>query len=99
MTDASFMSSIDMKMAEHIFRADSTSIERIPLLEERVGILNQAGLVLMEHFGSSVENLILSANKSSRKCIELLLKFFPSFRDVHEYHGVQGNLLRFEQLL
>lgn len=66
-TDAAFFANIDRKQVEHIFRPDNsgeTTRELIPLLDERVRVLQEAGSILVR----VRENSALK----SRRCISFV---------------------------
>lgn len=75
-----------------VFR--STSAEEMPLLDERLEHLREAGRVLVEHFDGSVVKLIESAEHSAATLINLLVDKFVSFRDVATFQGRQVRLLK-----
>ncbi|CAN8065225.1 unnamed protein product [Agarophyton chilense] len=78
-TDPHFMTTVDHQTLSHIFRSATST--PIPLLEQRVHVLNQAGHVLETNFNSSVLFLIQSAHASSQKLIQLLVSNFQSYDD------------------
>ncbi|GAX19808.1 hypothetical protein FisN_11Lh332 [Fistulifera solaris] len=55
----------------------------IPLLEERCRLWNEVGSVLLQHFQGSAWNLIEKANGSAVQAVNLLVQYFPGFRDYH----------------
>lgn len=59
----------------------------IPLLRERVNGLNEAGTVLTDKYGGDYLNVLAAAERDAVKLAELLVKDFPGFTDVSEYHG------------
>lgn len=77
--DAHFLSQIDDKTIEHVFRSDNTI--SIPLLQERGQVLREAGSVLLNNFGGSFENLLEEADWDAVQLVRLVLKNFSSFRD------------------
>ncbi len=48
MTVPSVYASIDLAALERVFRADPTSKEPIPLLQDRLRVLNESGKVMLE---------------------------------------------------
>ena len=75
---------------------------QIPMVDERVRILKEAGQILMVKFNGSVTKMIESAEGLAQKFIELLYCNFHSFFDVSWYHrfvqvpksGFLNNLLK-----
>jgi hypothetical protein len=80
---------LDRRAASQIFRG---SIE-IPMLDERVKILNEVGRILIEKYGGHFYNLIESSNKkpfgNGRGIVDLLVKDFPSFNDISVHKRTQ----------
>src|SRR3989344_3850918 len=83
--DANFFAKADRKDVQNIFRS-ATGVE-IPLLDERVAILNENARVLIGHFGGNALNLFEAADHDVVKLIRLLLQYFPSYRDIAKYNG------------
>ncbi|KAG0010455.1 hypothetical protein BGZ80_001467 [Entomortierella chlamydospora] len=73
------------KEIERIFRSDTK--EQIPLLQERIRIIREAGRVLVEKFGGSFTNCISQADKSALKLVEIVATNISSFRDEAEFCG------------
>ncbi|KAL8782396.1 MAG: hypothetical protein Q9213_005399 [Squamulea squamosa] len=65
---------------KHVFR--STTLEPIPLLEERIACIREAGRILLEKFDGSVVQLIQQANQSAAALVDLLVTKFPCFNDI-----------------
>lgn len=73
---------------ERLFRSEEQEEESsIPMLEERIRVMREAGRRLVEKYKGSFANCILEANGSARKLINLLITEFPSFFDVSWYEG------------
>ena len=84
-TNASTLSRISGDALERIFRGKG----RIPLLEQRLHNLREAGKVLMEQWDGDAVNLVESAHGSAVRLVESVVAFFPSFRDEALYDGRQ----------
>lgn len=84
----SFYAEITQETLANIFT--STTCEDIPMLKERTECLQEAGTVLIQKFGGSVQNLISEAHHSAAKLIELLVNNFSSYKDVAMYKGRKG---------
>ncbi|KAL8943915.1 MAG: hypothetical protein Q9211_000799 [Gyalolechia sp. 1 TL-2023] len=72
-------------LLKHIFR--STSSDPIPLLDQRVHCIREAGRVLASDFDGSVLNLISQANNSAASLINLLTTHFPCFNDTATFES------------
>lgn len=87
--DANFMANITQNQMEYIFRPVPGC--SLPMLRERREILQEIGRVLIERFDKSFVNLFVEANwrafNDNRGIVELLIRFFPSFRDNRVYKG------------
>lgn len=63
------------------------------MLNERIELMQHAGQVLCQHFQGSFSHCIEQANHSAQRLIDLLLTYFPSFRDIHTFNHRKGNSL------
>ncbi|KAJ2892270.1 Queuosine salvage protein [Zalerion maritima] len=70
---------------KHVFR--SCTAEEMPLLEERLACLREAGQVLYECYSCSPLKLIESANNSAAQLVNTLAADFDCFNDVHDFPG------------
>lgn len=60
----------------------------IPLIEERVKILNTVGDVLMQKYNGEFSNVLKVAEGNALKLVDtVLIEFSPSFDDWYEYKG------------
>lgn len=79
--DAAYLSKLTLAQARQIFRGNM----EIPMLKERVEILNEVGKVLQEKYGGSFVNLYRGSDgyafQNGRGMVERLVNDFPSFRD------------------
>ncbi len=80
--DAKYLSTIDSEMVAHIFRGSGI----IPLFEERVAHAREVGHVLLERYDGQFVYAIEQAESSVIKLVGLLVRDFPSFRDIATYH-------------
>lgn len=96
-TNVNFLAKASKQDAQNIFRT-ATGAE-IPLLDERVAILNENALSLKEHFGGQVANLLDASDHDAVQLFNLLLKYFPSYRDVATYNGREVVFLKIAHLL
>lgn len=73
-----YLSSINKEELSIILRGNT----EIPLLNERVKILNEIGNVLVNKYDGNFVNVIKKSNKDAIKLLEIILESFPSFQDV-----------------
>ncbi|KAL4990123.1 hypothetical protein BDW68DRAFT_155097 [Aspergillus falconensis] len=85
------------ELIKHIFR--SATDEEIPLLNERLGCLREAGRVLCNDFDGSFTNCIYSANHSAAALVNLLAESFSCFRDEAVFKGRRIRLYKRAQIL
>ncbi|KAM0104558.1 hypothetical protein ACP6JE_000839 [Aspergillus fumigatus] len=84
-------------LLRHVFR--SASEEEIPLLDERLQCLREAGRVLCSDFDGSFVNCIYSANYSAAALVNVLVESFPCFRDETVFQGQRVRLYKRAQIL
>ncbi|KAH7414554.1 hypothetical protein DE146DRAFT_39134 [Phaeosphaeria sp. MPI-PUGE-AT-0046c] len=72
--------------------------EEIPMFEERVRCLREAGRVLKEEFDSSVVTLIEDAKNSAAGLVNLLAEKFPCFRDEGTFERKKVRFLKRAQI-
>lgn len=77
--DPTYMKSVTLQQIQSIFRTEN-GIE-IPLLNERVAVMQEAGKVLLEKFEGRVTNILKLANGSALKLVDILTTEFRSFDD------------------
>ncbi|KAG0202863.1 hypothetical protein BGX28_004739 [Mortierella sp. GBA30] len=82
---------------ERIFRSDTK--EPIPLLQDRIRVIREAGKVLMEKFGGNFGNCIAQAEGSALKLVDILTSNFSSFRDEAEFCGRKVQIFKRAQIL
>ncbi|KAF9580113.1 hypothetical protein BGW38_003367 [Lunasporangiospora selenospora] len=82
---------------KRIFRSDT--IEQIPLLNDRIRIIREAGKVLVEKFGGSFINCIAQAQGSSLALVNIITSNFSSFRDEAAFCGRKVQINKRAQIL
>jgi hypothetical protein len=92
---ATTLAGLDSQTLAHIFRGRG----KIPLFEERLENLRQAGRVLLHRFKGSFIHVLEEAGGSATKLVDLLAKEFPSFNDTATYGGTQVYFYKRAQLL
>eukprot|EP00474_Spongospora_subterranea_P003379 CRZ03837.1 hypothetical protein [Spongospora subterranea] len=78
MTDAAFWRDLDEPTWRHVARGDCCEI---PLILKRLEIINATGATLCSEFGGDFANLISKADRDVYRVLELVLDYFPPFRD------------------
>lgn len=78
-TEPQFMKTVDLQTLLHIFRSATST--QIPLIHERVQVLNEAGRVLIDEFNSSVQTLVDRANGNAQAMMQLVISNFSSYND------------------
>ncbi|XP_035829446.1 queuosine salvage protein isoform X2 [Aplysia californica] len=96
-TTASYYATVDLDTMKKIFRSDNEF--EIPMLEERVRVLNEAGKVLLEKYNGSFANVIKEAGKSAQALLRIVVNNFPSFQDVAEFSGKKVGIYKRVQIL
>jgi len=86
---------LDSKTLKHVFRGRGT----IPLFEERLANLRQAGQILLDRFQGSFTRLLDQARGSAVKLVKVLTNEFPSFNDIATYKGHTVFFFKRAQLL
>ncbi|KAL8713062.1 MAG: hypothetical protein Q9220_002922 [cf. Caloplaca sp. 1 TL-2023] len=85
------------ELLRHVFR--SATSESIPLLDERVRCMREAGRVLIEDFEGSVLELVKSADHSATRLVNLLISHFPCFNDVAAFDSKSIHFHKRAQIL
>lgn len=97
-TSASYLQDVTLDQLKHIFRGN---IE-MPMLAERVEILNDASRVLMERYDGSWTNFLEDCGSllfnDGKGAIDRLVTEFPRFNDVVEYQGHHARIYKLAQL-
>ncbi|XP_046911339.2 queuosine 5'-phosphate N-glycosylase/hydrolase [Dermatophagoides farinae] len=97
LTNSEYYSHMELQQLRYLFRTDN-GID-IPMLKERVSILNENGAILMKHFNGSFVNCIRAINCSAINLLKLIYEYFPSFRDEVIYKGKNVTFLKRAQIL
>ena len=96
--DADYLENLSGPETKKIF----DGANRIPMLNERVGILNEVGRVLNNKYEGHFYNLVERADErlfnDGKGLVELLVEDFPSFRDDAIYHGKRISFAKRAQL-
>ncbi|KAJ1943521.1 hypothetical protein FBU59_002883 [Linderina macrospora] len=85
-TDAAYLASISKEQTAYVFRTDDPATqESIPMLDERVAVLNEIGRVLLEKYQGRFSNVLRQAQGSAQRLVEMVVRDFACFRDEHMY--------------
>jgi len=74
---ANYLAGISQKDLAYIFRGQGA----MPLFKKRLAIVRENGEILQNLFQGQFVNLVKKAKGQGLKMVELLVKYFPSFRD------------------
>ncbi|XP_043792103.1 queuosine salvage protein isoform X2 [Apis laboriosa] len=81
--DPKYYSQITRSEAEYIFRGDTET--NIPLLDERVKCLRDAGKVLLEKYQGTFVNCVKLSSHSAQNLLRCIVKEFESYQDEADY--------------
>jgi hypothetical protein len=95
--DSEFLSHLTLKDVKNIFR--SVNKTEIPLLQNRLNNLVEAGIVLLKNFDGKFVNLVEEAKFDATEIVRLVYDNFPSFRDEAEYNDDIVYFLKRAQIL
>lgn len=97
LTDPSFYANVSKEELCNIFKSDSDF--DVPLFEERLQVLQEAGKVLLKKYDGSFVNCIEKCEGSAQTLMKLVVTDFPSYRDEAEYNGKQVAFYKRAQIL
>ncbi len=93
-----FLASLTREKFNEIFAG---TIE-MPMVDERVAIFNEVGRVLVEKYQGSYHNFVKSCSPrlydNGNGLLERLVREFPRFNDVSDYHGNEVQIFKLAQL-
>ncbi|KAL1960389.1 hypothetical protein VTO42DRAFT_7688 [Malbranchea cinnamomea] len=85
------------EVLQHVFR--SATDEPIPLLRERIRCLREAGRILCDNFQGSFTQCITEADGSAARLVNLVVEYFPCFRDEALFEGKKVRFYKRAQIL
>lgn len=97
-TNAQYYSKITLEELTEILRGDD-DITKVPLLDERVKCLHEAGSVLLDKYEGKFENVLKEADHSAKRLLRIVTDLFPSYRDEAEWYGIGVSLYKRAQIL
>jgi len=92
--DAHFLKTLDREELSEILNGNV----EIPLLNERVRCLNEAGEVLLGNFDGSFMNVLMRAHNDAVELVNIFSRFFPSFNDYAVFEGTKIEFYKRAQL-
>ncbi|KAJ2157288.1 hypothetical protein GGF46_004614 [Coemansia sp. RSA 552] len=99
-TSASFYAHMTRDKVAAVFRTDDPGTqEPMPMLDERVQVLNEVGRVLVDKYQGRFASVVEQSGGSARRLVELVVRDFPCFRDEHSFHGRPVCLYKRAQIL
>ena len=81
----------------HIFR--SATSEPMPMLDERISYLREAGRILQEQFEGTFMTCLEDANHSATTLVDLLVTYFDCFRDESRFEDEKVRFYKRAQIL
>lgn len=84
-------------LLDRVFR--SSTSEQMPMLQERLGCLREAGKVLHTKYGSRFTNCLAAAENSAVDLVDLLVREFACLRDEHIFEGQTVHFFKRAQIL
>ncbi|XP_048448830.1 queuosine salvage protein isoform X1 [Rhincodon typus] len=96
-TNASYVANITLDQLKYVLRSD-TGVP-MPLIEERLKVLKEAGNILLEKFDGSFLNCIKKSENSAQKLLQLVVENFPSYRDETMFQGKKVAFYKRAQIL
>jgi hypothetical protein len=82
-TRADFLADLRESTLRRIFRGEG----EIPLFQERLANLREAGRILLVEWGGDAARLVRAAERSGIRLVQQVVASFPSFRDEAAYDG------------
>ncbi|GCC24894.1 queuosine 5'-phosphate N-glycosylase/hydrolase [Chiloscyllium punctatum] len=96
-TSASYFANTTLDQLKYVLRSD-TEVP-MPLIEERLKVLKEAGNILLEKFDGSFLNCIKKSENSAQKLLQLVVENFPSYRDETIFQGKKVAFYKRAQIL
>jgi len=81
--DPSYLAALQREELRYILRGNV----EIPLLDERVRILQEVGTVTQREFNGDYRRIVAAAQLDAVQFVSLLISMFPSFHDSSRYKG------------
>ncbi|KZC06590.1 PREDICTED: UPF0553 protein C9orf64 homolog [Dufourea novaeangliae] len=95
--DPEYYSRITRCDAEHIFRSDNQT--SIPLLDERLKSMRDAGKILLERYQGTFVECVKLCSGSAEQLLKLVVNEFESYQDEADYEGNRVSFYKRAQIL
>jgi hypothetical protein len=96
--DGNFFAKITREQLDQIFKGNIP----MPMLDEKLGVLNETGAILAQKYGGHFHNFVRSCSPrlydNGNGLIDRLVKEFPRFNDVSPYDGHEIKIYKLAQL-
>ncbi|XP_067935873.1 queuosine 5'-phosphate N-glycosylase/hydrolase-like [Watersipora subatra] len=96
-TSALYCKELSLKEARRVFRSDSET--DLPMLEQRVKVMNDIGTVLLSKYDGKFTNCILQAVGNAQMLLASVVKSFPCFKDEGVFNGKNVSFYKRAQIL
>ncbi|XP_072926875.1 queuosine 5'-phosphate N-glycosylase/hydrolase isoform X1 [Hemitrygon akajei] len=96
-TSASYFANITLQQLKYVLRSDTDT--PMPMIEERLRVLKEAGSILLEKFDGSFLNCIKKSENNAQKLLQLVVENFPSYRDEAMFQGKKVAFYKRAQIL
>jgi hypothetical protein len=94
--DAGYLENLTLGETQSIFLSSNTA--GIPLLKKRMENLRKAGKVLKEKYAGEFVNVLEEGKFDAIQIVKLLIRDFPSFRDIAKWNEKEVNFLKRAQI-
>jgi hypothetical protein len=94
--DPEYLANLKIGQLEYIFR--SATEKSVPLIEERLRNLREAGSLLLEKYNGKFFNLLEEADFSAPEITKKIYRNFPSFKDFFDFQGKKVYFLKRAQI-
>ena len=94
--DAGYLADISLENVQDFFRG--TDGTEIPLIEQRMANLREAGKVLIQKYAGKFSKAVEAADFDAVKIVRLIVNDFPSFRDISVLDGKEIFFLKRAQI-
>ncbi len=94
--DADYLKNLRLSETKYIFR--SANDRPIPLLKERVRILNEIGAILAEKYQGNIYHFLTETGLDAGKVVTQIVATFPSFEDYTSFMGKRVNFYKRAQI-
>ncbi|OGH06575.1 MAG: hypothetical protein A2W22_02855 [Candidatus Levybacteria bacterium RBG_16_35_11] len=94
--DVDYLINLNLTRIRHLFRGIN-GVE-IPLIQKRMDNLKQAGEILKKKYNSQFINVVEHAKYNAINLVRLLVRDFPSFKDIARWNGRKIYFLKRAQI-